>query len=264
MKAAAALFHPMHTRTTTALRDASAHFNDLARMTTAATHPRTTRAWSSSRATTSTSARHSTRRTVVRATSSTSSSFAFQSMVAHVFSGPTAKRARAKEALLDAISRVNRGTTASEEDKIAIDALARALEKLNPTRASLSSSALSGEWELKYTTSASILGMTKPALFRPRGPIYQTIDSAALKARNRETAPFYNAVEADLTPTSKSAVNVQFKKFFVLGGLIKITAPERARGALDITYVDDDVRVSRGDKGNLFVLTMSDPNARLA
>ena len=49
----------------------------------------------------------------------------------------------------------------------------------------------------------------------------------------------------------------------MFGGLIKVTAPERARGALDITYVDDEVRVSRGDKGNLFVLIMHDNEKRL-
>ena len=58
-------------------------------------------------------------------------------------------------------------------------------------------------------------------------------------------------------------MKVQFKTFFVLNGLIKVTAPERARGALEITYVDDDVRVSRGDKGNLFVLVMHDKTKRL-
>jgi hypothetical protein len=35
-------------------------------------------------------------------------------------------------------------------------------------------------------------------------------------------------------------------------------------GMLDITYVDEDVRISRGDKGNLFILRQADPSARLA
>ena len=134
---------------------------------------------------------------------------------------------------------------------------------LNPNPQSLSAPCINGEWELVYTTSASILGTNKPSFLRPSGKIYQTIDAESLRARNRETFPFYNAVAADLTPTSDSTVKVQFKRFFVLNGLIKVTAPERARGALEITYVDDDVRVSRGDKGNLFVLVMHDKTKRL-
>lgn len=55
-----------------------------------------------------------------------------------------------------------------------------------------------------------------------------------------------------LTPTSPSAVNVQLKEFRM--GPIKIKAPERSKAALDTTYLDEEVRVGRGDKGNLFVL----------
>lgn len=169
----------------------------------------------------------------------------------------------AKAELLCAIEGTDRGLRASDETKAKIDALATKLERLNPNPKSLKASCLNGEWELVYTTSASILGTNKPALFRPRGPIYQTIDTESLRAKNRETAPFYNAVEADLTPTSVRSVNVSFRKFLLGGGIVKVNAPERARGALDITFVDDDVRVSRGDKGNLFVLVMHDKTKRL-
>ncbi len=37
-------------------------------------------------------------------------------------------------------------------------------------------------------------------------------------------------------------------------GLLPITAPDSARGKLDTTYLDEELRVSRGDRGNLFVL----------
>jgi hypothetical protein len=180
-----------------------------------------------------------------------------------IFGGGAAKRDAAKTALLDAIEGTNRGVSASDEDVDAVEAAASALERLNPTRAgALRSPLVNGEWELLYTTSASILGANKPPFARPIGPIYQTIDVARGRARNRETFPFYNAVDADLTPTSKSAVNVQFVKFFILG-FLPITAPESAKGALDITYLDDELRVSRGDKGNLFVLRMYDPSVEL-
>jgi hypothetical protein len=54
---------------------------------------------------------------------------------------------------------------------------------------------------------------------------------------------------------------VQFKQFRI-GGLIPVTAPESAKGKLDTTYLDEELRVSRGDKGNLFILRQKDPNAR--
>ncbi len=94
------------------------------------------------------------------------------------------------------------------------------------------------------------------------GRIYQTIDAERLRAKNQETFPFFSSVTAALTPTSKSAVNVQFKTFRLLG-FIPVTAPEAAKGALDTTYVDEELRISRGDKGNLFVLRMANAEARL-
>jgi len=60
-------------------------------------------------------------------------------------------------------------------------------------------------------------------------------------------------VTAALSPLSRTKVAVQFKVFSI--GPFKINAPSTAKGELDITYVDEDFRLSRGDKGNLFVLT---------
>ena len=176
--------------------------------------------------------------------------------------GSAAKRAAAKTALLDAIEGCERGVTATEERKRDVDAAASALERLNPNARALKCDLINGEWELLYTTSASILGASRPWPFRPIGPIYQTIDARRLRARNRETAPFFNAVDADLTPTSPSAADVQFVRFSIFG-VVGVDAPASARGALDTTYLDEDLRVGRGDKGNLFVLAMRDRSAEL-
>lgn len=51
---------------------------------------------------------------------------------------------------------------------------------------------------------------------------------------------------------SASKVKVFFKQFEI--GKLKIKAPASAVGALDITYLDPTLRLSRGDKGNIFVL----------
>jgi len=176
--------------------------------------------------------------------------------------GSAAKRDAAKAALLAAIEGCDRGVTASDARKAHIDALASALERLTPNKKALRSELINGEWELLYTTSGSILGSNRPWPFRPIGPIYQTIDVERLRARNRETFPFFNAVDADVTPTSASGVDVQFVRFKIFG-VVGVDAPASARGALDTTYLDSELRVGRGDKGNLFVLAMRDREARL-
>ncbi|THG03167.1 hypothetical protein TEA_026399 [Camellia sinensis var. sinensis] len=150
-----------------------------------------------------------------------------------------------KEELLEAIAPLDRGADATPEDQQRIDQfevnecvgvgihinplIARKLEAVNPTKEPLKSDLLNGKWELIYTTSKSIL---------------QT------------------QVTADLTPLNARKVAVKFD-FFKIGGVIPIKAPGRARGELEITYLDEELRVSRGDKGNLFILKMIDPSYRV-
>lgn len=176
--------------------------------------------------------------------------------------GASEKRERAKAELLDAIAPLKRGLDADAEDIANVEAAAKALERLNPTPKSLASDLANGSWELLYTTSESILGKSKPFFLRPIGPIYQLIDAPGLRARNRETWPLWNTVSADLSPMTPSKVAVQFDEFGLFGGAIKIKAPPTAKGTLDFTYLDEEIRVSRGDKGNLFVLRMVDRDAK--
>ena len=62
-----------------------------------------------------------------------------------------------------------------------------------------------------------------------------------------------NMVRARLTPRDDGrTVDVQFLRFGI--GWLRIPAPAAAKGVLETTYLDDTLRVSRGDKGNLFVL----------
>ncbi|GLJ46583.1 hypothetical protein SUGI_0981720 [Cryptomeria japonica] len=171
-------------------------------------------------------------------------------------------RAVVKEELLQAIAPLDRGANATPDDQYRVEKIAQDLEATNPTKQPLMSNLLNGKWELLYTTSETILKRQRPKFLRPNGKIYQAINNYTLRAQNLETWPFYNQVTANLTPLSGSRVSVKFDKFKI-AGLISIDAPPQAQGELEITYLDDELRVSRGDKGNLFILRMADPTYKV-
>jgi len=157
---------------------------------------------------------------------------------------------KAKGLLLDAIDEADGGTL--YEGRAAVEAAICALEPLNPTRNPLEKpELLSGCWRLVYTTSDSILGMTRPKPFRPdRSRILQSITVATLTAKNEEwslAGTFKTQVTAALTPRGDGrTVDVQFKQFGL--GWVRFPAPDAFKGSLETTFLDDDMRVSRGDK----------------
>ena len=167
-----------------------------------------------------------------------------------------------KSKLIDLAAELKRGEVASTEQREQVEALASQLEALNPNPLPLSSPLLNGRWQLAYTTSASILG-TNRRMMKPVGPIYQWIDAPMLSAKNEETVRFLwfrlaRSVTAALEPvaTNIRKVIVRFRQFRI--GWLKIKAPKRAVGELEITFLDESLRISRGDKGNLFVLFKDD------
>ncbi|XP_028800923.1 probable plastid-lipid-associated protein 4, chloroplastic isoform X1 [Neltuma alba] len=166
-----------------------------------------------------------------------------------------------KDELLEAIAPLDRGADATPEDQQRVDQIARKLEAVNPTKQPLKSSLLDGKWELIYTTSRSILQTQRPKILRSRTN-FQAINADTLRAQNMESGPFFNQVTADLTPLNTRKVAVKFDTFKI-AGFIPVKAPESARGELEITYLDEELRISRGDKGNLFILKMVDRSYRV-
>jgi hypothetical protein len=166
------------------------------------------------------------------------------------------QRTQLKNDILELASQTKRGLTATPEEAEKMNDLFEKLEKLNPNSKPLKSTLVNGNWNLEYTTSDSILGKGG---FPRVGPIVQKIDTTSLSAENSEVVNYFGflpvprKVTAELDPQSDSFTNVKFKRFTI--GPVGFDAPESFRGALDVTYLDDDLRLSRGDKGNIFVLT---------
>ena len=191
-----------------------------------------------------------------------------------------------KMELLEAIAGKNRGLLAKETDKLAIMALVAQLEDRNPTpRPTEATDLLEGNWRLLYTTSKELLGIDNLPLFK-LGQIYQCVRTHDTKIYNIAEVvglPFLESiisVAATFIPVSERRVNVRFERaisglqrvlnyqnpdYFIqqiesgkkfLGIDFNINNREQ-KGWLDITYLDEDMRIGRGNEGSVFVLSKS-------
>jgi hypothetical protein len=195
-----------------------------------------------------------------------------------------------KAKLMAAITGKNRGILATPIDRQAILAAITELELRNPHPQPLTTAIdlLAGNWRLLYTSSQSLLGIDKFPLVQ-LGAIYQCIRPAAGKIYNiaevSSVIPGLNGVVsivATFTAVNESRVNVQFNRSVIgLQRLMDYTNPDRLISAiengqkftaidlpinrregrepawLDVTYLDDNLRIGRGNEGSVFVLTKS-------
>jgi hypothetical protein len=180
-------------------------------------------------------------------------------MLLLVASGSIATR---KASLLDAVATSRLGRDLAARDRVST--LIAKLEELNPVPRPLETAPekLSACWRLIFTTSDGILGMKRPPPFRPRPRILQHIDVASLAAKNEEWlfgGLLKNGVRAKLTPRSDGkTVDVGFTQFQIGWARINVD-PAKFKGYLETTFLDDELRISRGDKGNVFVLVREGP-----
>ena len=189
-----------------------------------------------------------------------------------------------KAELLEAIAGKNRGLLANDIDRQAILAAIARLEDQNPTpRPAEATALLEGNWRLLYTTSRGILGIDQVPVVK-LGPVYQCISTAQSHLYNIAEVyglPYLEglvSVSARFQPISERRVEVRFERSIVgLSRLIDYQSPENfiqqieagkkflaidfmiqernQNGWLDITYLDHDLRIGRGNEGNVFVLT---------
>ena len=191
-----------------------------------------------------------------------------------------------KTDLLEAIASTNRGLLASDPDQQAIQALASRLEDRTPTPNPLAAKdQLEGIWRLLYTTSQELLGIDRIPLYR-LGQIYQCVYLAEQRIYNIAEIvglPYLEglvSVSARFEAVSQRRVNVGFERGVLgLQRLLGYETPsaflqtlqiqeklpfwqgidfrinrDRQSGWLEVTYLDDDLRIGRGNQGSLFVL----------
>ncbi|MEG4033944.1 PAP/fibrillin family protein [Microcoleus sp. w1-18aA5] len=189
-----------------------------------------------------------------------------------------------KSALLEIIAGKNRGLLATPSDKQAILSAIAQLEDYNPTsRPVEAGELLNGDWRLLYTTSRELLNLDSFPLVK-LGQIYQSIRVKESKIYNIGELyglPYLEgivSVAARFEPTSERRVQVKFERSIVgLSRLIGYEFPGKfideiesgkkfaavdfgldtreQQGWLDITYLDKDLRIGRGNKDSVFVLT---------
>lgn len=189
-------------------------------------------------------------------------------------------RSQRKGELLDFLQPLSCGAAVLADSAVQneIDEKVRALEESTPSVQPVRDVLLPGVYRLDYTTSSSILAINRPLFFRPLSSgIYQIISDDASSVTNVEIiAPFsvfgwkrptyWNRVRAAASAgSSDKRVEVQFTKFELFNGLLSFDVSKNRRFSnwLDVTYLDETMRISRGGEGNLFVLTrVEDPTIK--
>ena len=188
-----------------------------------------------------------------------------------------------KSALIEELAGKNRGLLATESEKQAILGAIAQLEERNPTpRPIEASELLNGDWRLLYTTSSGLLNIDRFPLLK-LGQIYQSIrvkTSSVYNIAEVYGLPYLEglvSVAAEFEPLSEKRVQVKFKRSILgLQRLLSYQSPasfidqiesnqkftaisfaidsREQQGWLDITYLDNDLRIGRGNEGSVFVL----------
>ena len=169
-----------------------------------------------------------------------------------------------------------------------INNLTVTLEKLNPFPRPIlySANLLDGAWLLQYSTAREIRSLKQLPFGLQVGGIYQIIDvnngsfenkafvqhkSGLVSGYVRVTATFEPAKGTD-NELPNSRINVNFQKRFIaiskIAGFktkflepVKVVAARNPQGripSLDVTYIDQTMRIGRGGDGSLFILTKAE------
>ncbi|CAI9271255.1 unnamed protein product [Lactuca saligna] len=204
--------------------------------------------------------------------------------------GDTLKSLKLK--LLSSVSGLNRGLAASEDDLKKADSAAIEIEKVGgPVDLTADLDKLQGKWKLIYSSafSSRTLGGSRPGPSLGRllpitlGQVFQRIDTLSKDFDNivelQLGAPWpLEPVEVTATLAHKfeiigsSTIKIIFEKTTVkttgnLSQLPPLEVPQlpeqfrpstnRGSGDFEVTYLDSDLRVTRGDRGELRVFVVA-------
>ncbi|ABA21591.1 PAP fibrillin [Trichormus variabilis ATCC 29413] len=169
-----------------------------------------------------------------------------------------------------------------------IEQITTELESCNPNPQPLLNAAalLEGSWQLQYSTAREIRSLDSLPLGLKVGKVYQVIDVAnklffnlafvqhslgLISGYVKVTARFEPVID-DKSSAPDKRINVYFdKRYLSIEKIIGIDTPQlnpfkvvsannpQGRVAsLDITYLDETLRIGRGGDGSLFILQKSD------
>ncbi|GAA0153564.1 hypothetical protein LIER_11771 [Lithospermum erythrorhizon] len=194
--------------------------------------------------------------------------------------------------LLSAVSGLNRGLAASEDDLRNADSFAKELEEIGgPVDLSADLDKLQGRWKLIYSSafSSRTLGGSRPGPPTGRllpitlGQVFQRIDILSKDFDNiveLELGTPWPLPPVEVTATlahkfeliGSSKINIKFEKTTVktsgnLSQLPPLEIPKipdglrppsnTGSGEFEVTYLDTEMRVTRGDRGELRVFVVS-------
>ncbi|PKI65198.1 hypothetical protein CRG98_014347, partial [Punica granatum] len=194
--------------------------------------------------------------------------------------------------LLSAVSGLNRGLAASEEDLQKADAAAKEIEAAGgPVDLSVDIDKLQGRWKLIYSSafSSRTLGGSRPGPPTGRllpitlGQVFQRIDVLSRDFDNiveLELGAPWPLPPAEVTATlahkfeliGSAKIKINFEKTTVktTGNLAQLPPLEIPRlpdslrppsntrsGEFEVTYLDSDMRITQGDRGELRVFVIA-------
>ena len=140
------------------------------------------------------------------------------------------------------------------------------MEALNPTTtAPADSGFMRGRWSAVFTTSRQLLGMDKKlSITRQSGPVYFAHDVEEGRSEVQFTWPVkVDRAALEIAPDGRNLeLTFEATKIFGLFGLPG-SKKTREYSRLEVTYVDLDMMLCRGDNGTIYVMVQTNSAYRI-